>query len=164
MDKKTEKILDQLYADEIDVEEAAKALCISIEDVFELADNYNYIPISKEVIEACKIERETITHIKFIALQKVETKVRSEMVKPQLLSTPHYMDFRGLDLSKRLSIPMRNIFIRRAYFPLGLKVACMKGVKVTSYRREHRQYNISKLSSYYPKQDENISALKMAVG
>ena len=81
MDKKTKKILDHLYADKIGVEEAAEALDIPIEDVFELADKYKYMPTSEEVIEACKIEQETINHIKSISLQRVETKVRSEMVK-----------------------------------------------------------------------------------
>jgi hypothetical protein len=92
MDKKTEKILDQLCADEIDVKEAAKALNMSIEDVFKLADEYDYIPTSEELIEACKIERETINHIKFAALQKIETKARSQKVKPQLTIKDATMD------------------------------------------------------------------------
>ena len=129
MNKKTKKILDQLYADKIGVEEAAEALNIPIEDVFGLADNYDYMPTSEEVIEACKIERETINHIKSIALQRVATKVRSEMVKPQLLSTLYYMNFRSSGVSMRLSIPMRNIFIRRAYFPVGLKQLVRKKLK-----------------------------------
>lgn len=163
MDKKTKKILDHLYADKIGVEEAAKALNIPIENVFELADNYKYMPTSEEVIEACKIERETINHIKSIALQRVETKVRSEMVKPQLLSTPYYMNFRSSGVSMRLSIPLRNIFIRRAYFPVGLKTACEEEVKIISCQRD-RQYNISKSGSYYLKPDENILVLNTAVG
>lgn len=88
MDKETKKILDRLCADKMDVQEAANALDMSVEEVFELADNYDYIPTSEEVIKACKIEQETINHIKFIALQKVETKVRSKIFEPQLLSTP----------------------------------------------------------------------------
>ena len=164
MDKKTEEILDQLYADKIYVEDAAKALNMSIEDVFKLADEYDYIPTSEEVIEACEIEREAINHIKFVALQKIETKVRSEKTKLQLLNIPYYMRFMRLDLSKGLSIPMRNIRIRRAYSPLGVKVAFIEEIDITSSQREHKQYNISKLSSYYSKPDENISVLKMAVG
>ena len=67
-DKETKKILDRLCADKMDMQEAAKALDMSVEEVFELADNYDYIPTSEEVIKACKIEQETISHIKFIAL------------------------------------------------------------------------------------------------
>jgi len=64
MDKKIKKFLDLLCADIIDIEEVSNILDMSIEAVFELVDGYIYVPTSEEVIEACKIERETFNHIK----------------------------------------------------------------------------------------------------
>ena len=78
MNKETKKILDNFYADKINVEEAAKALNISIEAFLELADGYEYIPILEEVREANEIVRVAYNHIKSRALQKLEYTARSK--------------------------------------------------------------------------------------
>ena len=64
MDTKTKNILDQLYADKISADEAADALNISTEDVFKLADGYEYIPTLEEIREANEIVREGYKHIR----------------------------------------------------------------------------------------------------
>lgn len=79
MDKKTKEVLDLLYADKIDINGAAKALNMPVEDVTELADEYVYVPTSEEVIKACEIEQETIDYIKLAARQKIRTKATSQV-------------------------------------------------------------------------------------
>lgn len=88
MDSETKKIFDLLYADKINVEEAAKALNRSIEEVYELANEYKYIPTSEEIRKVCEIEREAFNHIKSYALQKIETIVRAIILKSRLSITP----------------------------------------------------------------------------
>jgi hypothetical protein len=88
MDEKTKNTLDLVCADKIYVEEAADILGMPIEEVFELADDYVYAPTSEEVIEVCEIERETLDHIKIVALQNLEDKVRDRLTKPISVSKP----------------------------------------------------------------------------
>ena len=64
MDTKTKNILDQLFADKISIGEAVEALNMSIEDVFKLADDYEYIPSLEEIREANEIVREGYEHIR----------------------------------------------------------------------------------------------------
>jgi len=93
MDERTKEILDRLYVGTIDVYEAAEALKVSVERIFELVDQYTYVPTSDEVIEACKIELETIEYIKHAVLRKLETGGYEQSLKTQFINLPYHKTF-----------------------------------------------------------------------
>ena len=140
MDEKIKKTLDLLCADKINVEEAADVLSMSIEEVFELADDYVYVPTSEEVIEACGIERETLIHIKNIALQKLENKVRSKLTKPLSVSGPSDMEL--MASSHDVLIPCYDVSIHKSYLPLGLKTHDVGENVIISSRGKYAQYEM----------------------
>jgi hypothetical protein len=146
MDEKTKNTLDLLCADKIYVEEAADILGMPIEEVFELADDYVYAPTSEEVIEACEIERETLCHIKIVALQNLEDKVRGRLTKQLKVSEPSY---RGLMASSYdLLVPSYDdVSAHKFDAPLGLKARPMEEFVITPRRGEYVQYEMP--DSYY---------------
>ncbi|RJS71036.1 hypothetical protein CW696_04995 [ANME-2 cluster archaeon] len=145
MDEKIKKTLDLLCADTIDVEEAADILDMSIEAVFELVDGYIYVPTSEEVIEACEIERETLGHIKIVALQNVENKARGKLTKPLSVSEPSYVEL--MTPLYDLLIPCYDVSDSKIYSPLGLKAHPVGEIVITPSRRERAQYEMP--DSYY---------------
>ena len=145
MDEKTKNTLDSLCADKIYVEEAADILGMPIEEVFELADDYVYAPTSEEVIEACEIERETLGHIKIVALQKVENKARGRLTKPISVSKPSYS---GLMASSHdVLLPSYDVSDHELYSPLGLKAHHAREIVVTPSQGVYAQYEMP--DSYY---------------
>ena len=145
MDEKTKNTLDLLCADKIYVEEAADILGVSIEEVFELAEDYIYVPTSEEVIEACEIERETVHHIKVVALQNLENKVRSKLTKPLSVSEPSCMEL--MTASQVLLIHGCDVSAHSLYSPLGLKAPPVEEITITPSQGEYTQYEMPDL--YY---------------
>jgi transposase len=117
MDKITKEILNRLCAGTIDVHEAAEALGTSVERIFELLDQHTYVPTSDEVIEACKIELETIGYIKQVALRKQEPRVPDyeSFVDPHTSMRVHTMLLRKYKVRRKMrptQIPREPFFER----------------------------------------------------
>lgn len=140
MDEQIKKTLDLLCADKIGVGEAADILGMSVDEVFELADDYTYFPTSEEVIEACEIEKRTLGHIKIVALQNVENKARGRLTKPIRVSKPSYS---GLMASSHdVLLPSYDVSDHELYSPLGLKAHHMREIVVTPSQGEYAQYEM----------------------
>ena len=148
MDKETRGILDRFCADKIDVEEAARALNTSIVDFLELADGYEYIPTLDEVREANEIVRATYNHIKYRALQKIETKARSKIFVPQSISIPAYGSFTALKTCMRVDMMSHHeIKNLKVYRPLGFKTSFWERFGEEPHRKKHRQVGQSRARS-----------------
>ena len=145
MDKKTKNTLDLLCADKLHFIYFNMIDNKTIEEVFELADDYVYAPTSEEVIEACEIERETLDHIKIVALQNLEDKVRGRLTKPLKVSEPSYMGL--MASSYDLLIPSYDVSAHKLDAPLGLKAPYREEFVITPSRGEYAQYEMP--DSYY---------------
>ena len=145
MNKETKKILDNFYADKINVEEAAKALNISIEAFLELADGYEYIPILEEVREANEIVRVAYNHIKSRALQKLEYTARSKIFVPQMISIPISKSFTRFKTDVRVDMMLYpEIKSIKVYRPLGQKTTFWERFAEASHRKKYGELRQSK--------------------
>jgi hypothetical protein len=141
MDKNIGKTLDLLCADKIDVGEAADMLNMSVEEVFELVDDYTYIPTSEEVVEVCEIERRTLNHIKAVALQNMENKVRSKLTRPLNISVPSFTELMKLsDDCLKILIPGYVVSTHKVYSPLGPKIRHAREIGITSGQGGYAHY------------------------
>jgi len=148
MNKETKKILDNFYADKISIEEATKALNMSIKAFLELADGYEYIPTLEEVREANEIVRVAYNHIKSRALQKLEYTARSKIFVPQMISIPVSKSFMGFKTDVRVDMMLypeiENI---KVYRPLGQKTTFWERFAEPSYRKKYGELRQSKNQS-----------------
>lgn len=140
MNKETKKILDNFYADKINVKEAANTLNMSIEAFLELADGYEYIPTLEEVREANEIVRVAYNHITSRALQKLEYTARSKIFVPQMIGTPISKIFRSSMTDVRVAMMLyseiKNI---KAYRPLTQKTTFLERFGEPSHRKKYEQ-------------------------
>lgn len=72
------------------------------------------MPTSDEVIEACKVEFETIEYIKQVALRKLEPRPDVQSFRTQLINLPDYESFVDPYTSMRvLTMLLREYKVRR---------------------------------------------------
>jgi hypothetical protein len=106
----------------------------------ELADGYEYIPTLDEVREANEIVRATYNYIKYRAFQKIETKARSKIFVPQLISIPAYECFTALKTYIRVDMMSHHkIKNLKAYRPLGFKTSFWERFGEEAHRKKHWQ-------------------------
>lgn len=115
MDENDKKILDKLHQGKIDFEDAMKRLRKTEEEVWEMLDDYEYVPTKEEVLRAFEILRETRDNIRKKSPLNIE-KSRDDASGMRKLRFEIYKDKKGR-YRFRLIGPCGEIIVASQSYP-----------------------------------------------